>query len=70
MSISRKNLLVTWLARARQDLEHVAREVDQMPDDVDGADVSQDLTEVRARVEALECRVSAIEGTKFDNQHG
>jgi len=52
------------LGRARADLERVAHELDsttQEEDPMDDADSDEDLPEVRARVEALESRVAAIE---------
>lgn len=52
------------LGRARADLERVAHELQHgetegIPDEV--ADIDEDLIEVRARVDALEARVAAIE---------
>jgi hypothetical protein len=50
-----------FLAQARADIDQAEKELDrtttgEIPDDVHG-----DLNEVRARVDALEARVSAIE---------
>lgn len=62
MSSTRKSRLVAWLGRARADLDHVAREIEHLPDDDPDNGVGAELDEVRARVEALESRVEVIEG--------
>lgn len=63
MSTTRKSRLASWLSKARLDLDRVAAEIEQMPDEDAGPDVSREVDEVRARVDALESRVQAIEGT-------
>lgn len=62
MSSTRKSRLTTWLSRARTDLDQVAAEIERMDDD-SPVGVSAEVAEVRARVDALETRVQAIEGT-------
>ena len=66
MSSTRKSRLTGWLMRARSDLDRAAEEIERLPDfdDGDGSEVSREVEEVRARVDALESRVSAIEGTR------
>lgn len=64
MSSTRKSRLTGWLMRARSDLDRVAEEIEALPDEACGAEVSHEVEEVRARVNALESRVQAIEGTR------
>jgi hypothetical protein len=66
MSSTRKSRLTGWLMRARSDLDRAAEEIEMLPDLDDHSDleVSREVEEVRARVDALESRVSAIEGTR------
>lgn len=49
------------IQRARHDLDEVARELHQDLPTGDQEDVDRDLEEVRARMDALELRVAAIE---------
>lgn len=64
MSSTRKSRLASWLSAARHDLDQVAAEVDQMHDDEPQSGVGEELDEVRARLNALESRVKAIEGPR------
>lgn len=65
--MSTRSTWITWLTQARQDIDHVVTEMEELPDDDTGViEVSADLLDVRARVAALESRVSAIEGDDDD----
>jgi alpha-D-ribose 1-methylphosphonate 5-triphosphate synthase subunit PhnG len=69
MSSTRRNW-ISWLTQARQEIDHVVSEMEELPDEAVVVEVSRDLVEVRARVKALESRVSVIEGDDDDADAG
>lgn len=56
-----RRAIMDLIGRARAELEQAARELEQWPDIADHKDAEEDLVEIRARVNALELRVAAIE---------
>jgi alpha-D-ribose 1-methylphosphonate 5-triphosphate synthase subunit PhnG len=66
MSSTRRNW-IAWLTQARREIDHVVSEMEELPDEAVVVEVSRDLVEVRARVKALESRVSVIEGDDDGN---